>query len=47
MGVTPLVPGRIEPPEPVPSAAPVREARIDAGAITDNVRVLRAAAGTD
>ena len=38
-----------EPPEPAPpasDAAPLRRARIDAGAIADNVRALRAAAGT-
>ena len=38
-----------EPPEPAApasDAAPLRRARIDAGAIADNVRALRAAAGT-
>ncbi|WP_375387333.1 alanine racemase [uncultured Amnibacterium sp.] len=49
MGVVPFVPGRARRPAPeagTPSAAPVREARIDPSAIAANVRALRAAAGT-
>jgi alanine racemase len=49
VGVVPFVPGRARRPVPdagVPSTAPIREARIDAGAIAANVRALRAAAGT-